>query len=44
VMIMELKRRTAKTLELETLSPTHADRTLAAVDVEWIARIVWATQ
>jgi phage repressor protein C with HTH and peptisase S24 domain len=44
VMVRELKRRTAKTLELQALNPAHADRTLAAADVEWIARIVWATQ
>ena len=44
VMIRELKRRTAKTLELQSLNPNHADRALAAGDVEWIARIVWASQ
>jgi phage repressor protein C with HTH and peptisase S24 domain len=44
VMVKELKRRTAKTLELQSLNPAHADRILAADDVEWIARIVWASQ
>ena len=44
VMVKELKRRTAKTLELSSLNPNHVDRTLAATDVEWIARIVWASQ
>jgi phage repressor protein C with HTH and peptisase S24 domain len=44
VMVKELKRRTAKTLELQSLNPSHVDRTLAAADVEWIARIVWASQ
>ena len=44
MMVKELKRRTAKTLELQSLNPVQADRTLAAADVEWIARIVWATQ
>ena len=44
VMIKELKRRTAKTLELQSLNPAHVDRNLAAGDVEWIARIVWASQ
>jgi phage repressor protein C with HTH and peptisase S24 domain len=44
VMVKELKRRTTKTLELASLNPVHADRTLAAADVEWIARVVWATQ
>lgn len=44
VMVKELKRRTARTLELQSLNPAHADRTLAADEVEWIARIVWASQ
>ena len=44
VMVKELKRRTAKTLELQSLHPNHVDRTLAAADVAWIARIVWASQ
>jgi phage repressor protein C with HTH and peptisase S24 domain len=44
VMVKELKRRTAKTLELQSLNPNHVDRTLASADVEWIARIVWASQ
>jgi phage repressor protein C with HTH and peptisase S24 domain len=44
VMVKEMKRRTAKTLELQSLSLNQADRILAAGDVEWIARIVWASQ
>jgi phage repressor protein C with HTH and peptisase S24 domain len=44
VMVKELKRRTAKALELQSLNPNHVDRTIAADDVEWIARIVWASQ
>ena len=44
VLVKELKRRTAKTLELQSLNPAHADRALDAADVEWIARIVWASQ
>jgi phage repressor protein C with HTH and peptisase S24 domain len=44
VMVKELKRRTTKTLELQSLNPAHADRTLDADEVEWIARIVWASQ
>jgi len=44
VMVKELKRRTAKTLELQSLNPGQVDRVLAAGDVEWIARIVWASQ
>jgi phage repressor protein C with HTH and peptisase S24 domain len=44
VMVKELKRRTSKTLELQSLNPAHVDRTFDAADVEWIARIVWASQ
>jgi phage repressor protein C with HTH and peptisase S24 domain len=44
VMVKELKRRTAKALELQSLNPGQADRALAAGEVEWIARIVWASQ
>ena len=44
VMAKELKRRTAKTIELRSLNTEHADRTLAATEVLWIARILWASQ
>ena len=44
VMVGELKRRTAKALELQALDPGQADRTLAATNIAWIARIVWTSQ
>ena len=44
VMIKELKRRTAKTLELQSLNPGQPDRALAAAEIAWIARTVWASQ
>jgi len=44
VMAKELKRKTAKSIELKSLNAQHADRTLAAADVLWIARILWASQ
>ena len=44
VMAKELKRRTAKSIELRSLNPPHAERTLSADDVLWIARILWASQ
>jgi len=45
VIIGELKRRTAKLLELASVGAAAPDeRTLAASDVEWIARIVWVRQ
>ncbi|MGN6284537.1 MAG: S24 family peptidase [Afipia sp.] len=44
VMVKELRRRTQKVIELQSLNPAHADRTLPTSDVEWVARIVWASQ
>jgi phage repressor protein C with HTH and peptisase S24 domain len=44
VLVSELKRRTAKTIELQAINPPHAERTLPVRDVLWIARIVWAGQ
>ena len=44
VMLRELKRRTAKSLELQSFNANQPDRTLAAAEVQWIARIVWVSQ
>jgi phage repressor protein C with HTH and peptisase S24 domain len=44
VMAKELKRRSAKSIELKSLNPEHPDRTLTASEVLWIARILWASQ
>lgn len=44
VMLKELKRKTAKTLELRSLGPEQADEVLAAEDALWVARVVWASQ
>ena len=44
VMAKELKRRTAKSVELKSLNPDHTERQLSANDVLWMARIVWASQ
>ncbi|WP_157017748.1 LexA family transcriptional regulator [Mesorhizobium xinjiangense] len=44
VMAKVLMRRSTKSLELVSLNPDHPDRTIPVVDVEWIARIVWASQ
>jgi phage repressor protein C with HTH and peptisase S24 domain len=43
-MVKELRRKTAKSIELRSLNPDHVDRTLSTADVVWIARIVWASQ
>jgi phage repressor protein C with HTH and peptisase S24 domain len=40
----ELKRRTAKSIELKSLNQAHEDRHLAADDVLWMSRILWASQ
>ena len=44
VTARELKRKTAKTIELRAINPGAGERTLAADEVLWIARIVWASQ
>jgi phage repressor protein C with HTH and peptisase S24 domain len=44
VMAKELKRRTAKSIELRSLNAEHSDRTLSVADVLWIARILWTSQ
>jgi phage repressor protein C with HTH and peptisase S24 domain len=44
VMAKELRRRTTKMIELGSFNREHADRQVAAEDVLWMARIVWASQ
>ncbi|MCP3461565.1 MULTISPECIES: helix-turn-helix transcriptional regulator [unclassified Bradyrhizobium] len=44
MLVKALKRRTAKSLELQSLDGAQNERTLAVADVAWIARIVWASQ
>jgi len=44
VMAKVLQRKTARSIELASLNPDHPNRTLAPGDVEWMARIVWASQ
>jgi phage repressor protein C with HTH and peptisase S24 domain len=44
VLAAELKRKTAKAIELASLDPAQPDRVLASEDCLWIARIMWATQ
>jgi phage repressor protein C with HTH and peptisase S24 domain len=44
VMAKELKRRTAKTIELKSLNSEHGERVLAVPEVLWISRIVWSSQ
>lgn len=44
VMVKQLARKTAKTIELHSLNPEHPARTLSMSDVLWVARIMWASQ
>jgi phage repressor protein C with HTH and peptisase S24 domain len=44
VMVKELRRKTAKSVELKSLNTEHRDRTLPMSDIVWIARIMWASQ
>jgi phage repressor protein C with HTH and peptisase S24 domain len=44
VMAKILKRQTATQLELASLNPDHPDRVVPAVDLAWVARILWASQ
>ncbi|MCO5070937.1 MAG: helix-turn-helix transcriptional regulator [Rhizobiaceae bacterium] len=44
VMAKVLEKRTTKAIDLKSLNPEHPDRHLAVADVEWMARILWASQ
>ncbi|MGE0846108.1 MAG: S24 family peptidase [Flavobacteriaceae bacterium] len=44
VMAKVLVRHDASGIEIESLNPAHPPRQFAASEIEWIARIVWASQ
>lgn len=44
VLAKRLRRRSPRKLELQSFDPRETDLTLSADDVDWIARIVWASQ
>jgi phage repressor protein C with HTH and peptisase S24 domain len=44
VMAKVLKRRTQAEIELASFNPAHDDRKMAVKDVDWVARILWASQ
>ena len=44
VMAKVLMRQTARSIDLVSLNPDHANRSFDLIDVEWIARIIWASQ
>ncbi|MEZ6023689.1 MAG: helix-turn-helix transcriptional regulator [Hyphomonadaceae bacterium] len=44
VMAKVLGRKNEQMVELLSLNPAHAARELATTEIEWIARILWASQ
>lgn len=44
VLAKVLLRQTASRVELQSLNPLHEDRVLAVEEIEWLARIIWASQ
>ena len=44
VMAKTLLRRTTLIVELESANPAHPPRKLPSAEVDWMARIVWASQ
>ncbi|MFG1347018.1 helix-turn-helix transcriptional regulator [Xanthobacter autotrophicus DSM 431] len=44
VLAKELVRKTARHVELRSLNPAHEDRQIPLDQVDWMARIVWASQ
>jgi phage repressor protein C with HTH and peptisase S24 domain len=44
VLAKVLARQTAKSVELLSLNPEHKNRSFAPQDLDWMGRIVWASQ
>lgn len=44
IMAKELKRQTARTVELRSINPAYPDRVLPREELNWMARILWASQ
>lgn len=44
VVAKELRRRTARTVELVSLNPSHEDRTVPLTEIAWMARVMWVRQ
>jgi phage repressor protein C with HTH and peptisase S24 domain len=44
VMAKQLRRRTARKIELQPINPSHPDVVLPVERVAWMARILWASQ
>jgi len=44
VMAKILQRQTARTIELSSFNPEHETKVMDMKDIDWIARILWASQ
>jgi phage repressor protein C with HTH and peptisase S24 domain len=44
VTAKELKRRTARTVELHALNDAHPDRTIPVAEIAWMGRVMWVRQ
>ena len=44
VMAKQLKRQSAKRIDLLSLNPAHTDRSFDLSEISWIHRVVWASQ
>ncbi|MGO4673836.1 helix-turn-helix transcriptional regulator [Bosea sp. 2YAB26] len=44
VLARQLKRETARTVELASLNPEQPDRVLASSEIAFMARVIWASQ
>ncbi|MAU96674.1 MAG: DNA-binding protein [Fulvimarina sp.] len=44
VMAKILQRRTARSIELGSVNPDYPDRQFGVEEIEWMARILWASQ
>lgn len=44
VMAKVLAKRSTQEIELQSLNPEHPNRRFASRQIEWVARIVWASQ
>ncbi|PSH68417.1 DNA-binding protein [Phyllobacterium brassicacearum] len=44
VMAKVLARQTPRTIELQSMNPEHPNRTFDAAHIDWVARILWASQ
>ncbi|MBM3567173.1 MAG: helix-turn-helix transcriptional regulator [Alphaproteobacteria bacterium] len=44
LLVKVLTRRTLRTIDLTSFNPSHPERSLEIGSVQWMARIVWASQ